>query len=732
MTISIWRYSHFLLAISSALFIFIATITGIVLAFEPISNQLQSFSVKEASEVSIAQTINALQNEYNEVVTIEVDKNDFVVCSVITQEGESETFYVNPLTGKKLGTLIKRVAIFEFATNLHRSLFLKSTGRFLVCLFSLLLLLISLTGIRLILKRQGGVKRFYSKVVKENFEQYYHVVIGRYALIPIVIITITGVFLSLEKFDILPSDRIVQERLNKNSNSEKLKFQDFEIFKTTQLNQLISIEFPFSDNEEDYFVLELKDKELYINQYSGNIISKGDKSLIALASHWSTILHTGQGTIIWSIILLLTCFTILFFMYSGFSMTVKRKNGTAKIKNKFKKDEADYIILVGSETGNTSSYAKLFFDTLIEKKQSVFIDELNNYANYQKAKQLIIFTATYGEGEAPSNATNFGALLEAVKQENTIKYSVVGFGSLMYPDFCTYAIFVDALLQKQPNYIPNFPLCKINNQSFRAFKSWIAQWNQTSQLNLKVEEPKSKVNRKKLKDFKVIKKTALNVDSTFLIQLHPKKKQKFQSGDLLGFYPEQDNVERLYSIGRVRDTILLSIKKHDFGICSNQLNALTPKTMIKAKIKRNLDFHFPKHAKEVVMISNGTGIAPFLGMISENNGKVKTHLFWGGRTEDSLKIYSEVIDTAFKKKTLSSFHLAYSQEQYEKVYVQDLIEEKADLLAEILKNEGVIMICGAIAMQNRVLEILNNITIEKLKQPLSVFENNEQVKMDCY
>lgn len=732
MTISIWRYSHFLLALSSALFIFISTVTGIVLAVEPISNQLQPYAIKNAETLVLSETLKTLKNKYDEVLMLKVDTNDCVVVSVITKNSKSDTFYVNPFTGERLGDLIKRASVFEFANSLHHSLFLKSTGRFLVGLFSFLLLLIALTGIKLILKRQGGVKRFFSKVVYVNFEQYYRVVIGRHTLIPVVIITITGIFLSLEKFDALPSDRINYKSFAIKKNSKKLNVQDYEIFKITELKQLKSIEFPFSNQEDDYFMLELKDETLYTNQYSGEVMSKGETPFIALASHWSIILPTGQGTIIWSIILLLACFAILFFMYPGFEISLKRKDKMSKIKNKFKKDESEFIILVGSETGNTISFASLFFDALIAKGKIVFMDELNNYASYKKAKQLIVFTATYGEGEAPSNAKNFKSLLESVHQENAIKYSVVGFGSLMYPDFCKYAIVVDALLQQHRSFLPNSPIFKINNQCFEAFKTWLNQWNETTQSSLNIERPKSKINRKKLKAFEVIKKTMLNGDDTFLLQLKTRSNINFQSGDLLAFYPENDDVERRYSIGRIEDTILLSIKQHEFGLCSKQLNALTPKDMIKAKIKRNLDFHFPKYAKEVVMIANGTGVAPFMGMISENYTQIKTHLFWGGRTQDSLKIYSDMIDTAFKKKTLSSFYIAYSQEQEEKIYVQDLIEEQANMLAEILKHDGVIMICGAIAMQNRVLEVLNTITTEKLQQPLSVFENNEQIKIDCY
>ena len=42
------------------------------------------------------------------------------------------------------------------------------------------------------------------------------------------------------------------------------------------------------------------------------------------------------------------------------------------------------------------------------------------------------------------------------------------------------------------------------------------------------------------------------------------------------------------------------------------------------------------------------------------------------------------------------------------------------------------MICGSVAMQNQVLNVLETITRSKLSMPLSEFENREQLKMDCY
>ena len=155
MTISIWRLSHLTLAISTSLFIVIAAVTGLILTFEPITNKLKPYSIASYEQISIAETIEALEKRYD------------------------KSFYINPKTGEKIGNLIKKSRFYDFITNLHRSLFLKSTGRLLIGFVSFLLFIITITGIILIVKRQGGIRKVFSKVVKENFQQYYHIFFGK-------------------------------------------------------------------------------------------------------------------------------------------------------------------------------------------------------------------------------------------------------------------------------------------------------------------------------------------------------------------------------------------------------------------------------------------------------------------------------------------------------------------------------------------------------------------------
>jgi sulfite reductase (NADPH) flavoprotein alpha-component len=207
MILSFWRYCHLLLAFVSTLFLIVAAITGAILACEPIANTIQAHQVIDIKDVTAATTITQLEKNYEEVLSLKVTANKDVTASVISKDGTSEDIYVHPQTGDKLGVVQERDPIFIWTTNLHRSLFLKSTGRFFVGLVSFLLCLIAISGIFLLAQRQGGFLKLYRRIKEKDFNQQYHVILGRWLLIPIIVIAATGVYLSLITFDILATSK---------------------------------------------------------------------------------------------------------------------------------------------------------------------------------------------------------------------------------------------------------------------------------------------------------------------------------------------------------------------------------------------------------------------------------------------------------------------------------------------------------------------------------------------
>ena len=729
MTLSIWRYSHYLLALIAGVFIFIASVTGIILVFEPLSKKANDYFIEEAKHLSLADAIKTIRSQHDDIVSLSVDEDDFVLANLTTDEGESGEFYINPVNGEILGKPEPKAKLFEFATNLHRSLFLKSTGRFIVGLVSFLLLLIAISGFVLVSKRQGGIKKWFSKVVYEKSSSFYHVVLSRLTIIPIVIITLTGVLLSLDRFSVLPKEQLSHEDVSTEPLLVQKQFEDFEVFKEMGLLDISSLEFPFSPFEDDFFILKTPDKEVYINQIHGGIISRADVSAMTQVVDWSLFLHTGQGSSTWAIVLGLSSVILLILMLTGYKMAYDRIKNSKRFTNVYTAQEAEYILLVGSETGSTYTFAYRFAKAMLEANQAIYVDNLDAYSPFSKTKHIIVFTATYGEGESPSNSESFLEKLMSVQPASELKYSVLGFGSLLYPEYCQYAIDVNQALQKHTGFSEYLPLHKINNQSEEAFKTWVAKWNENQSYTINIQPKQKKI--KGLRAIKVKEISELNRDDTYLMRLKPKGKLKYRSGDLLAFYPKEDLVERQYSVARIDNEIVLSIKRHELGVCSNYLFSQQPTSILKARLKKNPDFHIPAQAKEVLMISNGTGIAPFLGMINEHSNITK-HLFWGGRTEGSYTLYASYIEKALKSGNLNTFELALSREANKERYVQDLLIEHEDLVLNVLSNNGIVMICGSIAMQNQVLECLGELTYAKLQQPLSDFQQNDQLKMDCY
>jgi sulfite reductase (NADPH) flavoprotein alpha-component len=729
MTLSFWRYTHLVLALFSSLFLVLASVTGIILAVDAIQEKIPSYRAENFTTITLGETLPVLRKTYPEITEVTVDHNQFVTLQGIDQKDNDVNNYINPRTGKIVGTPIKKSEFIQWITAFHRSLFLKDAGRFVVGFISFLLLLISISGFALIINRQRSLRNFFSKIVKEYIAQYYHVVLGRLALIPILIIASTGTYLTLEKFNFFmkeePNTAIKTEIVTPEKGS------GLSVFKTTLLADVQKIEFPFSDDPEEYYIIKLSDREIEVNQITGAVVSEKRFPMSALLAELSLDLHTGRTNIVWATVLGIACFCILFFIYSGFAMTLKRRS--SRIKNKYKAEESNFILLVGSENGSSLRFANAIYKQLLANGQKAFLAELNNYTAFPKAEHLLIFTSTHGLGDPPSNATKFISLLNKIEQQQKINVSVVGFGSKAYPDFCGYAKEIDSLLADQNWSERILELQTVNDKSADEFVSWIKLWSSKTEISLSTTPSLYNDVPKGLQKLMVLDKTILSdTDQTFLLTLRASARAQYTSGDLLAIYPANDNRERLYSIGKHSGNIQLVIKLHPSGLGSGYLHTLEPGTVIKARIIKNDAFHFPKKATKVAMISNGTGIAPFLGMIEQNKKKSEIHLYCGFRKHtETVLSYEKFADEMTQKEQLKSLHLAFSREA-DHHYVMDLIKRDTDFFVDLLLHNGVIMICGSLAMQQDVEVILAVLCIEKTNKTLADYKANGQLLTDCY
>lgn len=727
MTSTIWRFAHLSLAVFSFAFLLIASVTGVILAVDAVQEKIPPYRVEGFDEITLAQAIPALKKVYPDAFELSVDHNQFVTLDGFDEEGNDFKLIVNPLTGNVLGEPLVKSNFIQWNISLHRSLFLHETGRFIVGFVSFLLFLITVSGTVLIIKRQQGIKHFFSKVKEDFFEQYGHVVTGRLMLIPILVISLTGTYLFLLRFDVI-SKPITEPQEIINTEGHAIALNEFPIFNETRLADVTKVEFPFGDDPDEFYKVKLKDKEIVVNQLTGRVLNEDIYPIATVLETISLDLHTGRTSAVWAIILAVASLNILFFIYSGFIITFKRKS--LKIKNRFKADEAEIILLVGSENGSTLHFAHKIQQQLLATNQKVYLTFLNRYSTYPNANHLIVLTSTYGLGEAPSNAHQFQKLVQQ-PQPRTISFSVVGFGSKSYKDYCAFAAHVDALLDAQKWFERLLPLYTINDRSTNDFVQWVQHWNNVTTFSLNSTPAFYEGKQPQLRNFKVISKSNINPnDHVFQITL--KGRSAFKSGDLLAVYPSNNEKERMYSIAKINGNIQLVVKLHELGLGSTHLYEQLPGNLIKGRIVRNKSFHLPKKAKSVLLIANGTGIAPFLGMISENITNKNLHLYCGFRyNNQTTATYQKFLDDSINKKQLNTYKFAFSREQ-EKRYVYNLIQQDQDIVAQTLKSGGVIMICGSLNMQKDVEILLENICQLHLSQPLEYFKQNKQILTDCY
>ena len=231
--------------------------------------------------------------------------------------------------------------------------------------------------------------------------------------------------------------------------------------------------------------------------------------------------------------------------------------------------------------------------------------------------------------------------------------------------------------------------------------------------------------------------------------------KKLSSEQLISFL--RPLTPRLYSISSSQSKIYdeihitVSLVKNLFsgfvhlGDSSGYLSKfLQPDDIIKIFIKTNNDFRLPDDKDvPIIMISSGTGIAPFRAFMQhrDNHGsKGKNWIFFGNPnfTEDFL--YQVEWQQYIKKGLLTKMSLAWSQDQDEKVYVQDKIRENGKEIWSWIEDGAQIYVCGNAAkmakdVEKALLDIIarnSGMNLEKSEEFLDNLRLNHRYKRDVY
>ena len=152
------------------------------------------------------------------------------------------------------------------------------------------------------------------------------------------------------------------------------------------------------------------------------------------------------------------------------------------------------------------------------------------------------------------------------------------------------------------------------------------------------------------------------------------------------------------------------------GVCSNYLCDLRKGDAVKVIGPFGNTFLMPNHpGSHLIMICTGTGSAPMRAMTERRRrqrdqfGDGRLLLFFGARTKAELPYFGPL--TGLPKDFIDT-NLAFSRARNQpKRYVQDLLRERADDLAPLLRDANThIYVCGLKGMEDGVMQALHDVT----------------------
>ncbi|HXH76552.1 MAG TPA: flavodoxin domain-containing protein [Bacteriovoracaceae bacterium] len=110
-------------------------------------------------------------------------------------------------------------------------------------------------------------------------------------------------------------------------------------------------------------------------------------------------------------------------------------------------------ILYGSQGGNAKNLAHVISESLSDQSIDFEVSDMGELEPEVMLglKQVLIVTSTYGDGEAPDNASEWLSYLKFTDdiKLHHLSYAVIGLGDTYYPHFCQCGKDFDHYLSKR-------------------------------------------------------------------------------------------------------------------------------------------------------------------------------------------------------------------------------------------------------------------------------------------
>ncbi|WEF33377.1 sulfite reductase subunit alpha [Pseudoduganella chitinolytica] len=370
-----------------------------------------------------------------------------------------------------------------------------------------------------------------------------------------------------------------------------------------------------------------------------------------------------------------------------------------------------WIVAHASQTGNGAELAEQTAATLRLAGIGVRVCELSDLTQQvlQGTERILFVVSTYGEGDAPDAGAGFaGRLMTRRLALPHLHYAVLALGDRAYTQFCGFGRALDAWLREQGAQ-PLFDRIEVDRSSAQA----IGQWRQQlSHLAGTSDAPDWSAPA--FAPWRLAARRQLNAGSAgapvYHVELVPVEGAlpPWQSGDLVQVAaPGDPERPREYSIASVpadgRVHLLVRLHRHGDGSTGVASGWLCEQAKIGAtvalRLRQHRRFRLEENAaRPLVLVGNGSGIAGLRGHLRARiqAGQGRNWLLFGERNALHDLHYGQELHAWHEAGMLERLDLAFSRDQPERVYVQDVLRRQAPALAEWVRQGAAIYVCGSL------------------------------------
>jgi sulfite reductase (NADPH) flavoprotein alpha-component len=720
------RRIHSLPGLIAAVLVSVLALTGAILSINPALERARS-SIPSAGEINIADLAQNVVAHYPGADRI-VRKASGAIVVYYFKSDLPGAEVVDPRTGVGIAPYAPS-GFTRWVTDLHRSLLLGDSGRAAAGIGALAMVVLSISGAVMLANRLGGWRRLFGHI-RGSRTQRLHAEIGRYAILALVLTSLTGGYMSLARFGVVPEGMDAEPAFPSVVDGDApMPVGDLPALKAIDLADLRELTFPYEGDLTDAYALTTAQGTGYVDQATGAMLNYLPHGLARQVYETIYMLHTGEGLWWLGLLLGVSALTIPIMTVTGAAIWLKRRRTTPQIRSNVRASAADTIILTGSEGNSTWGFAKTLHDALTKAGHRVHTAPMNRLSGgYRGAKRMLILTSTYGDGSAPASARQFLTRLEQLDVATSLPVAVLGFGDRQFPGFCQFAKDVDAALSAK-GWPQLSPLHTIDRQCVQAFARWGAE------IGVRIGTPLNLIHtpaRPRTLSLQLVERfdygAEVQAPTAVLRFAVPEVHRgmsrwlagsglpRFEAGDLLGILPPGGPLPRFYSLASSSSDRILEIcvRKHPGGLCSGFLHALNPGDTIDAFVRPNPAFRPARNRAPVILVGAGTGVGPLAGFIRGNTGRRPMHLYFGARDPKSDFLYEADLQTCLADKRLTRLTTAFSRAT-DHAYVQDRIAADADTLRVLVARGAQIMVCGGRQMAQGIERV-----VEEIVKPLGL------------